>query len=85
MSKLLVGDAKAHIPGKGAEKPRYLTIGALFKDSENGRLSLKIDTLPIAESGWTGWVNVFERDGSGNYKKAGSAPSTEIPEDDVPF
>lgn len=96
MSKELIGDAKAYIPGKNGEKARYLTIGAAFKDPTDGRISFKIDTLPVEGSGWTGWVNVFERDANGAYKKGRSEqgggnpyhkPATDFgdPDDDIPF
>lgn len=61
-AKKLIGDACAYIPGQGKDgKVAYPRIGLVFQDSGDKRLSIKIDTLPLPGSGWTGWVNVFER------------------------
>ena len=42
----------------GDKKKRYSTIGTVFED-ENGRLSLKLDTIPIGPN-WSGYVNFYE-------------------------
>jgi len=60
MSKKFLGDACAYIPGVNGEKNKYLRIGSALQDGD-GRLSIKIDTLPNSGSGWGGWINVFPR------------------------
>lgn len=60
MSKEILGDACAYIaPLRRNDKARYLKIGLALRDGD--RISLKIDTLPLPESGWEGWINVFPR------------------------
>jgi hypothetical protein len=49
----------AHTPTKtGEEKKRYQTIGSLFEDGENCKI--KLDTIPLADGGWTGWANCYD-------------------------
>jgi len=60
MSKIFVGDACAYLRKEGEEKARYPRIGAAFKD-DSGRISIKIDTLPIGND-WQGWINIFPRE-----------------------
>ena len=82
MSKIKIGDAKAYCK-QGNDKTHYYKVGVLYKDSERGNLSLKIDTLPIQDIGWNGWINIFEEN-----KKESSGPDTPtypICEDDIPF
>jgi hypothetical protein len=79
MSRTFIGDLCAHIkPAHTAEKSKYIRIGAAFKD-ENGRVSLKIDTIPLSQTNWEGWCNVMER-------KAFEPPAKPPVEDtDIPF
>ena len=47
----------------GEKKKRYATVGTVF-ENEEGKLSLKLDTVPIAP-GWSGSIQFFtptERD-----------------------
>ena len=62
MSKIKIGDAKAYCKTPNRLKARYYKVGVLYKDSDRGGLSLKIDTLPIQGLGWDGWINIFEED-----------------------
>ena len=57
MTREVIGDACAYFPAEYGGKPRYAKIGTAFRDGT--RISLKIDTLPLAGSGWQGWVNVL--------------------------
>ena len=59
MSKQRIGDACAYIPGLDGGKAQYRRIGTAFAEDDGSRISIKIDTLPINNSGWTGWVNIF--------------------------
>ena len=61
MSKTIIGDVCAYIKKPGQEKASYPRIGVAFEDAR-GRISLKIDTLPIKD--WEGWVNIFPRQGN---------------------
>lgn len=68
-------EASAAIPPKErGERTSYQRIGTLFEDVDTGRPVLKIDTLPLPESGWQGWVNFRDLP---TQKTA--------PEDDEPF
>ncbi len=44
------------------EKPIYQTVGSMFKNDE-GKISLKIDCMPVGCPDWNGWVNVYDLDG----------------------
>lgn len=79
--KILLGDACAHIPAVGGGKSRYMKVGLAFRD-EQERISIKIDTLPIASAGWSGWINVFpdKRQAQTTEKKG-----ADIDPDDIPF
>lgn len=87
MSKILLGDACAHMLSPNT-KTKYIKIGAAFRDSDTGNVSVKVDTLPIdSRSGhsWSGWINIFER-ASGPENKAAKKPySYDDPNDDIPF
>lgn len=68
-------EASAAIPPNGrCERTSYRRIGTLFEDTGTGLPVLKIDTLPLPESGWQGWVNFRDL----------PSPKT-APEDDEPF
>ena len=85
MSKEKAGLVKAHCPGKGlGGKPRYMTIGAMFRDSVSGNFSIKLDFIPVGDSGWSGWCNVFEETEKDRTPAARSA-FTPPDDDDVPF
>lgn len=56
MSQRVTDIAKACVFVNGER--RYIPIGRLLTD-ENGRISLKIDTLPLPSVDWKGWVNFF--------------------------
>jgi len=56
--KTFIGAACAHVPQPNGAKTKYPRIGSVFQDSE-GRISIKIDSIPIASSDWSGWINVF--------------------------
>lgn len=82
MSKEKAGLVKAHCPGQGIDgKPKYLTMGVMFRDSDTGKFSIKIDLIPALGSGWSGWCNVFPEN-SLDWKNPTVAPITK---DDVPF
>ena len=55
----------------GEEKKRYANVGTVF-ESDDGRLSLKLDTVPVGP-GWSGYIQFFEPDrerGAGDRKEA---------------
>ena len=81
MTKEKVGDACAYLGPR-----KYLKIGVMFRDTQDGRLSLKIDTLPLDKS-WEGWVNVFP-DNRASTTAAKPFPSDfdgRREEDNIPF
>jgi hypothetical protein len=51
-----VGKYKDKVTGE--ERKEYRRIGTMF-EAEDGRLSLKLDTIPIGP-GWSGYVQFFE-------------------------
>ena len=89
MSKILMGDVCAHIPGaKYGEKGSYRKIGVAFKDSDTGSISIKLDTLPLPGCGWVGWCNIFEEREAKPAtipKELGPPFTPPFPEDDIPF
>lgn len=96
MAKEIMGDACAFIPGKNGDKNRYFRIGTALRDGD--RVSLKIDTIPLPQSGWDGWVNIFPKEAQGIAKplaagiaarpydraRAGASGFDDL-EDDIPF
>jgi hypothetical protein len=42
----------------GAEKKRYTTVGSLFEDG--GNFKIKLDSIPLSEGGWSGWINCYD-------------------------
>lgn len=79
----------------GEEKKRYQNVGAVFED-DNGRLSIKLDTVPITPE-WSGWLACYEPDrerGGSRGQSAAPAPQRESrdnsaamadADDDIPF
>jgi hypothetical protein len=57
----------------GQEKKRYQTIGSLFEDGEN--FKIKLDTIPLADGGWTGGANCYDLEEKTNKESR----------DDIPF
>ncbi len=43
----------------GAEKKRYVTVGAIFQDDQ-GRMSLKLDAVPCSPE-WSGWISFYPK------------------------
>lgn len=58
MSLAKVGDLLADCGKTADERRDYVKIGVLYSD-DNGRLVVKIDSLPIGSKNWQGWANVF--------------------------
>ena len=84
----------------GEKKKRYVNCGSAFTD-ENGRISLKIDTIPVSPE-WSGWFSLYEVDrnqrqgGAGQQRprtQASSSPKTktavesvdDLDDDSIPF
>lgn len=96
MSREVLGDVLAYIPPGNAynDKARYIKLGVAFKD-DRGRISLKIDAMPVASAGWEGWegwINILPS----KFKSAalaegeqvaaeGAAPPNNLNEADIPF
>ena len=50
----------------GNEKTRWVRCGAIFRNAESGRLSLKLESVPVGNE-WEGWFSLMEpRDEHGN-------------------
>ena len=55
------GEVFAYIPpAPRQDKGQYRRIGSAFTDDQ-GRLSIRIDTLPLPGSRWEGWLNIFDQ------------------------
>ena len=79
----------------GEKKKRYQNIGSVF-ENEDGRLSLKLDAIPVGPE-WSGWISFFEpkaRDGQEprpqptrheRAKVNAYQPEPEEEQDDIPF
>ena len=71
----------------GDEKKRYANVGTVF-ENEDGRLSLKLDTVPVGQE-WSGWISFFEpkdRDGqAGQQRQAPSQHQQEENDSSIPF
>ena len=73
----------------GEEKKRYATVGTVF-ESEDGRLSLKLDTIPIGP-GWSGYIAFYDpkdsKDGNRPVQRSipPAPPATNHDDDDIPF
>ena len=59
----------------GAEKNRYVTIGAVIETSKG--LSLKLEAVPV---GWDGWAGLYEpKAKEGRADSRGSDDDSSIP------
>lgn len=91
MSKTLLGDVCAHIPGPAGAKGKYPRCGTAFVDDKDGRISIKLDSLPLAGGGWIGWMNIFPRKAAGerpigdDTSKFSTGPQASFGDDDIPF
>ncbi len=85
MAKTFIGDACAYCKTPDMAKAKYPRIGAAFADEE-GQISVKIDSVPIPNSGWTGWVNIFPRkEKTETVADRDKAFRSNDDEDDIPF
>ena len=70
-----IGDLMAvigtyQLPQTGEEKTQWLKCGALFKKA-NGKMSVKLEALPVGQEGSGLWLNVFESRGDQNPQRQG--------------
>ena len=77
----------------GEKKKIRKSIGTLFQDDQ-GRMSLKLDLIPTAGTGWSGFVSLYPIEGQGaagprqGWQSGCPAPPTTSPDDeddDLPF
>lgn len=61
---------------QGAEKKRYLTVGAVFENDKG--MSLKLESLPVGQ--WNGWVAFYPP--KDKTQKSGGSDNFD---DDAPF
>ena len=45
----------------GEDKKSWHNIGTLFVDDEDGRMSIKLHSMPAPGVGFNGWLSVFEQ------------------------
>jgi len=46
---------------QGQTKKRWTKVGAMFRDTENGNISIKFDVLPMPKDGEC-WVKIFKKE-----------------------
>jgi hypothetical protein len=76
----------------GEEKKRRLNVGTLFRDDETGRLSLKLEAVPVGKD-WSGWIDLFEPNGERQQRREQPPrqrqeqghPQDRGGDDDIPF
>jgi hypothetical protein len=65
MSNSYYGDAVVstgeYTDKQGQIKKRWSKIGAMFRDSENGNISIKLDVLPMPKADGC-WIKVFKKE-----------------------
>lgn len=61
--------------GNGEKKKRYMNAGKAFQDDQ-GRISLKIDAVPVGPE-WSGWLSLYPRkdDQGGGQRQSAPAPT----------
>lgn len=79
MSSNVTHNVKA-VVRDSTNKVSYVTVGRATTDDQ-GRIAIKIDTLPYDLTQWTGWLNLFHRD-SQAFR---SNPASSGFDDDIPF
>ena len=70
---------------------RTQTIGRVIETAKG--LSLKIDQIPLADGGWSGWASLFapltdeqkEAKRNGVAPSKARAPANDFPDDSIPF
>ncbi len=77
-------------------KTAWKRCGSMFVDEETGRMSIKLDMIPLGKN-FDGWLSVFEpRENEGQYNGPAQAdsdveikdldsPSQQVNLDDIPF
>jgi hypothetical protein len=74
-------------------KTNWITCGSVFVDDETGRISIKLESMPISKN-FTGWFGAFERNvvpADGQASSAGGDKGTSkngdepINLDEIPF
>lgn len=55
----ICGSVGTYRTQQGEERKRWVKCGAAFTDTETGRLSLKLDAVPV-DPAWSGWLSLFE-------------------------
>lgn len=85
-TKTKLGDFCAHV--MEGDKSYYVRIGAAFVEPDDrtgeDRISIKVDSLPINQSHWTGWCNIFKPHPGAAHSRR---PADDIQDlnDDIPF
>jgi hypothetical protein len=82
--KTLLGYVSAYIPKTPTMKAQYNKVGVAFTD-DDGRISIKLDSIPIAGGGWAGWLNIFPPNEKDSRPKAKDGGPPFEGDDDIPF
>jgi len=69
----------------GAEKKRYLTVGAAFTD-EQGRINIKLEAAPVGPE-WSGWLSLYPvaKRQEPRQQSQSRAAAQDDDGDDIPF
>lgn len=54
----LAASTGEYLDSHGEKKKRWQNCGAMFEDSENGRISIKVEAVPVGPE-WSGWFSAF--------------------------
>ena len=76
-----VSQAK-EIPGR--DKPIWLKHGVAFQ-SEDGKVRIKLESLPLPNAEGEVWLNLFEDDGQGAQQQSQPAVSSGGLDDEINF
>lgn len=52
----------------GKEKGVWLTVGTLFSSPHGSNMTIKLDTIPVAD--WNGWLAVYKREELDDLKES---------------
>ncbi len=55
----ICGSVGTYKTDNGEERKRWVKCGTAFTDTDTGRLSLKLDAVPV-DPQWSGWLTLFE-------------------------
>lgn len=67
----LAASAGEYRNSHGETKKRWINCGAMFTDDQDGRISIKLESVPVGPE-WSGWFSAFPVE-----KKDPTAPASQ--------